>query len=116
MPRRVVNELHKIGEVVRQEHFLEQPPQGLRQARADTLERDLWFAMKLRQQFIGPLYGPGHHLREEGDVESVFKQIFFRRNPAPVNLDGVAHGLEGVEGKTYRQNDSEQRRIIVQPK
>src|ERR1700761_3185149 len=67
--------------------------------------------MELGEQFVRPLNRAGHHLGKEGYVERVFQQILFRRHPSPVHLDGVTHGLEGVEGKANRQNDRQQWRV-----
>src|ERR1700761_7075621 len=70
--------------------------------------------MKLGQQFIGALDRPGNHLRKEGYVERILQKIFFRRNPAPVDLNGVAHRLEGMKRQPNRQNDRQQGWIVVQ--
>src|SRR5271154_2557854 len=72
--------------------------------------------MKLRQQLVRTFDRSGNHLREEGDVERVFQQALLRRHSPAVNLDGVAHGLKGVERQADRQKDRQQRRVELQSK
>jgi len=46
---------------------------------------------------------PGNELWEEGNKEQEIDEITGRRELPPVDVDGVAHGLEGVERNAYRQ-------------
>ena len=50
------------------------------------------------------LAGGGHNqLREEGDKEGIAEEVFFRGDLPPVHIDGIAQGLEGIEGDAHRQ-------------
>jgi hypothetical protein len=50
---------------------------------------------------------PGDELREEGDVERVVERFADRLEAAAVDVDGVAHRLERVEGDADRKHDFE---------
>lgn len=59
--------------------------------------------IELAQQPGGALNGPRHQLGEEGDEHHVAQQIPLHLHVPPVHVDGVAEGLEDVEGDTHRQ-------------
>src|ERR1700678_2325402 len=116
MARSVVNEFYKIGDIVGQHHLLEQSPERLHHSCAHPLVSHLRLAVKLGQELQRALNGSGNHLRKEGYLERVLPQVLLRRYPAPVDLNGVAHRLKGVKGKSDRQDDCQQRWVVLQTK
>ncbi len=49
--------------------------------------------------------GAGHQLGEKGDIQRHVHKAFLRPDLAPVHIDGIAEGLEGVEADAHRQQD-----------
>ena len=62
--------------------------------------QDLW------QQPGAALDGSGDELRKERDVKREIEEIPGRLELLPIDVDGVAHGLEGIEADAYRQDHS----------
>jgi len=52
-----------------------------------------------------PLDRPGHQLGEEADVEHQVRQIRGSAQTSPVNVDRIAHGLEGIKRDSDRQDN-----------
>ncbi len=50
---------------------------------------------------------PGHELGEEADVEREYAEMPLGLALAAVDVDGVAEGLEGIEGDADRKQDVE---------
>jgi len=63
---------------------------------------------ELGQQLARPHDRARHQLREEGDVEGEVAQTAGGALAPPVDLERVAHGLEGVEGDADGQRDVEE--------
>ena len=63
------------------------------------------FDPPLGQQVTGPFDGPGDQLGEEADIEGEAAQVPFWFELAPVYIDGVGEGLEGVEGNAKAQQE-----------
>ena len=59
----------------------------------------------LREQVGGPFYGPRDKLREEGDKGTKGDGVTGGLEVAPIDVDGVGEGLEGVEGDADGQDD-----------
>ena len=59
----------------------------------------------LRQQVGGPLDGARDELREEGDEGAKGDGVAGGLEVAPIDVDGVGEGLEGVEGDADGQDD-----------
>lgn len=55
----------------------------------------------------GALDGTGDELREEGDEESVVIESAASEHVATINVDDVAHALEGVEGDACGDDEVE---------
>lgn len=69
----------------------------------NLLQRDVALGKDLRQQALGALDGPGDELREIRDEQGDVEEVLLRGHPPAVDVDGVAHRLEGVERDTDRQ-------------
>ena len=52
--------------------------------------------------------GAGHKLREQADKGPHGDKVFLRMHPAPVDVDGIAHGLEGEKADADGERDLEQ--------
>jgi hypothetical protein len=61
--------------------------------------------MKLVQNMLRPLDGARHQLRVKHHIQCINAEMFLRFLITTIYLDGIAHGLEGMERKTDRQND-----------
>ena len=55
-----------------------------------------------------------HQLREEGDVESEFVDIFLRLDFLPIDIHDVTDGLEGVEGDADGHDDLDEVDVPVE--
>ena len=53
--------------------------------------------------------GSGDQLGEHGDEGAEVHHVALDRCVLPVHVDGIAHGLEGVEGNADGQGDAQQR-------
>ncbi len=58
--------------------------------------------------------GPGDELGEHGHVHPEVQEVPLHLSLAPVHIDGVGHGLEGVEGDADGQPQGEQRDLCAQ--
>ena len=85
--------------------LLEESDQEERQAIADVPPGDAWHPAKLGEQIARPLDRARHELGEQGDEACEPHEAPLHLEPAPVYVDGVAHGLEGVK----RDPDGEER-------
>ncbi|WP_241738943.1 hypothetical protein [Pontibacter beigongshangensis] len=72
------------------------------------------FLAELCEQVFCPFDGPGHQLWEEGDEEGEDARVALGPDAAVVDVDGVAHGLEGVEGDAHGQQQPEGGGGVVQ--
>ena len=61
--------------------------------------------LQLGKEVFRPLDGPGHQLGEIGDKQGERDEIPLRGQLSPVDVDGVAEGLEGIKRDAHRQND-----------
>ena len=61
--------------------------------------------MQLGYELRGTHDGTGHQLREEAQVKAKVQEILHRLNPAALHIHDIAHGLEGKERDTHRQDD-----------
>ena len=85
--------------------FLEHAPEDEAHAVAPLLVGEGPRRGDLRQQVGGPLDGPRDELREEGDKGTKGHGVAGGLEVAPVDVDGVGEGLEGVEGDADGQDD-----------
>ena len=100
-----VDRVDNHGQAVGDDHFLDQTPEDELKPLNDSLGLEMRFAAELRKQTMAALDGPGHQLREEGDVEREDAQMALSRSVAPIDIDRVSDGLEGVEGDAKRQQE-----------
>ena len=101
---------HRVGErgrVVGDDHLLEQAPQDEPETGLDLAQVDPPRALDLRQEATAAFDWTGDQLREEGDVEREVQGVLGRLRVSPVDVDGVAHRLEGVEGDTDRKDEAQ---------
>ena len=103
--------VHIKGAAVCNDHFLKEPPQHLAQTVHGNAIIEITPPLKLRQQAGGPLDGAGNQLREEADIGQKGHHIARRWQTAPVDIDAVAEGLEGVERDAHRQDEVQQKAV-----
>ena len=93
--------------------FLKKPQQirtkPLRAFSAENAPRRL----DLRQQERGALDRAGHQVREERDEHGDVEQAAPRAQLAAIDVDRVAHRLEGVERDADRQDDAQHRQACT---
>ena len=70
--------------------------------------------LELVEDVAGALDGAGHQLGEEGDEQGVVDEVLLRFHVFAVDVDGVAQGLEGVEGDAYGQEHVQQGHVQAQ--
>ena len=61
-----------------------------------------------------PHDGPGDQVREEADEEEIIEVPIRRRDLLAVDVDGVAHRLEGEERDAEGQHEAQVRRLHVE--
>ena len=72
------------------------------------IAEDLLF-FELGQEIVRPLDGACHQLGKVGHEQGKGDEVPLRLHLAPIHINGVAHGLEGVKGYAHRQNDVQHR-------
>jgi len=71
--------------------------------------------VELWEQRLGPLDRPGDQLGKEADESEESQEVACRLDLAPINVDAVAEGLEGVEADADRQDDAQRRDVGLEP-
>ena len=104
----MVNHFDERREVVRQRDLLEQSPEDEPDTFLEHRAGDDNAALELRKQMAGALDRASDELREEGDECEEVHEAVRGGNLPPVNIQRVAHGLEGIERDAHRQDDPEQ--------
>ena len=61
--------------------------------------------MQLLHKFHGPHDGTGHQLGEKAEIEAEIQEIPNGLYLPSLHIHHIAHGLEGEEGDTHRQDD-----------
>ena len=89
---------------IRQDHLLPVAPQHPHQAPAQPVRIEGSPLVEGLREHVVAADGPLDHLGEEGGEEGVLQQVRFRRVLAPLHVDEVADGLEGVEGDAQGQH------------
>ena len=99
---------HAVDQIDRQEigddHLLEQPGHNQPQRAAAFLLIQARLVVELRQQVGGAHDRPGDKLREEAHVQQVFVITVRRLQLAAIQVDDVAHHLEGVKADADGQD------------
>ena len=98
-----VHRVHQGGEAVGDGRLFEIARQQQPSARGKLLPGQGPLPAQLGQQAAGALDGPGHQLGEKGDEQRVIAEVPLRGGPAPVYVQHVGQGLEGVKGDAHRQ-------------
>ncbi len=93
-----VHRVHQGGEAVGDGRLFEIARQQQPSARGKLLPGQGPLPAQLGQQAAGALDGPGHQLGEKGDEQRVIAEVPLRGGPAPVYVQHVGQGLEGVKG------------------
>ena len=92
---------------IRNHQFQEEPVEDQLQASEELFFTEPVPFIKLRAQLLMPGYGPLDDLREKRDEQRVFQNVMFRLRIAPVNIDQIGHDLQGIKGKTNRNDQAE---------
>ena len=85
--------------------YHEAPQTGVDLGNGDTAVLHLLF------HFHIPHDGSGHQLGEQADIQQHLAESELGLTLAPVNIDDIGHGLEGVEADAQRQGDLRHRNI-----
>ena len=99
------NHVRQRREVVGQHDFLEHAPEHEPEALFEHVAGDAPRLAELRQQMRRPLDRAGDQLGEEGDEGQEMNDSSAWRELSAVDVDGIAHRLEGVERDAHRQDD-----------
>ena len=92
-------------DIVADDGFLEQANHDEEDATGKHLLGDGQGLANLWRKVAGTDDGSCYELGEEADVEGVVEQRGQRLEVAPIDIDDVAHGLEGEEGDSHGQED-----------
>ena len=103
--------VHIHGTIVGHHYLLEQAPKDLAHTVNSGVVIELPLLQELRQKVRCSLNGAGHQLREKRDEGEESDDVPGRLYLAPINVDGITQGLEGVERDSDRQNHFQQQSI-----
>ena len=103
--RGIIHRVHKDGDVIRNDHLFEQAQGKGLDALLEIIQADVPVLVELGNVLPGLDDGAGHQLGEEGDIQRHVHKAFLRANLAPVHIDGIAEGLEGIKADAHRQQD-----------
>ena len=113
---RMPDDVHGLGTSVGHKHFLAKAPEHLAKAVDDLIIFKGTRAKHLRQQVGGTLDGTCHELREEGDVGEEGEDIVRGGQLTPMNVDGVAEGLKGIERDADGQDEAQRGQVGMKSK
>ena len=69
---------------------------------------------QLGDKIPAPLDGSRHHLGKKGVESGEGEQILTRRALAPIHIDDVTQGLEGIKGDAHGQDDGQHAPVGVE--
>ena len=95
--------IHHPSQVVRQHQLLEQADEEELEPQSDFFGPPGRVFAQLGQEVDRSHNRAGDQLREEGNEEGEIHEVTCRAGFSPVDVDRVAHALEGVEGDSHRQ-------------
>ncbi len=105
--------MHRVDEdrqAVGDHHLAEEAEGEELEAAADRGNRPRpFFRLELRHEIDRADDRPGHQLREKRHEEQEIREVPAGPQLAAVDVDGVAHRLEGVERDAHRQQQVVQR-------
>src|SRR5690606_4434368 len=101
----VVDPVYQYGERVGDPDFLKISNQHRTKATDKTSPFERVVAIELREKHLRSYNRTGNKLREKGDKNRKAEQGGFRSNLASVDVECIAHRLEGVKRNSYRQHD-----------
>ena len=108
----IENAVHEVGgQVVTQDNLLGEAVQNPEYGDSEGAAGQEILAVKLRHEFIGAHNGACHQLREERKVEAEIQDVVDGLDFTAVDVDAVAHGLEGEERNTDRQDNGVYQRM-----
>lgn len=90
--------------------FFEKSPRHEPRAVGGLLIAEDPLLFELGQQVVRPLDGACHQLGKVGYEQGKGHEVPLGLHLAPININGVAEGLEGVKGNAHRQDDVQHRR------
>jgi hypothetical protein len=99
------------GQEVRDEYLLDETHEDEEEAFAGALVVEGGLYRELGQELGSADDGPRHELGEECDEGGELEEGAVGRDAPAVDVDGVAEGLERVEGDAHRQHEVEHRRL-----
>ena len=86
------------------DNFLEIAPEYLPKAVHGKGVLEGPWTSELRKQIRSTFDGPRHQLREEAHIGEELHDVPYRLEPAPVNVNGIAQGLESIETDADRKD------------
>ena len=92
-----VHRIHPHGKIGRGHALFEKAPGHQLEPGDGVVIREGMLLLQLGQEVFRPLDGPGHQLGEIGDKQGERDEIPLRGQLSPVDVDGVAEGLEGIK-------------------
>ena len=95
--------IHILCAFIGNHDFFEKTPEHLPEAVCGRSVRELAVLSELRKKMAGTFDGACHQLGEETDVGEVLDDIPGGLHLAPVHVDDVSDGLEGVEADSDGQ-------------
>lgn len=110
-----IGRIHKGGQEVGDEHLFAVSTHQEPDALGDVLLIQGVGGLQLGQQVTGALDGSRHQLREKGDKQSVVPQVSLGPDGAPIDVKGVGHGLEHIEGDAHGQQQMEAGKAALHP-
>ena len=106
---------HRVGDdraMVGHEQFLAQADEEHGSAGAEAVRGGADVAVELRQKNRGAHDRPGDEVGKERDEHRVLDERVHARNDAAIDIDGVAHRLEGVKADAGGKEDAQQRQLM----
>src|SRR5690606_23862455 len=104
-----IDEVHR--EIVGNDDLFREPRQDEKNSLADELTSQGRSFLELRQKLARAYDRAGDELREIGDEDRELEKILRGIELPPINIDGVAHRLEGVEADADGEDDWKQRQV-----
>ena len=112
--RRGIDAVDERRQVIREQNLLHEAGEENGRACLDVTPSHEQWALDLRQEVGGADNRAGHQPGEESDEQREVEQAAARDEGAAVDVEGVAHRLEGEEGDTHGENDIEVRHVEAQ--
>jgi len=109
-----VNKIHKIRQPVGDHDLLKKAPQHQLEAVAGPFVVKRVLFKKLRQKVRGPFDRARDQLGKKRHIQGEHAEMFLRRHPPAVHVQGVTQSLKRVKGYAQREQDVQMRDDIIQ--